>query len=171
MTSSISLNCSILGPDVTASFIVEVSLDASVGKLKQLIKKEVETGRSAILHNLFVIVNTSRTYLQPPTPFFEFTIGDQLKGVINGGSITGTEKLRGTMLLSSYFSGPSVPGTVDLVVQLPLTGEYQPLSLAAFICPCALLPVANISPTHTLPGTTISPSNSGGLGALGEPNM
>ena len=41
MTSSISLNCSILGPDVTASFIVEVSLDASVGKLKQLIK-EVE---------------------------------------------------------------------------------------------------------------------------------
>ena len=42
MTSSISLNCSILGPDVTASFIVEVSLNASVGKLKQLIKKEVE---------------------------------------------------------------------------------------------------------------------------------
>ena len=129
------------------------------------------SGRSAILHNLFIIVNTSRTYLQPPTPFFEVTIGDQLKGVINGGSITGAEKLRGTMLLSSYFSGPSVPGTVDLVVQLPLTGEYQPSSLAAFIRPRALLPVANISPTHTLPGTTISPSNSGGLGALGEPNM
>ena len=42
MTSSISLNCSILGPDVTAVFLVEVSLDASVSKLKQLIKKEVE---------------------------------------------------------------------------------------------------------------------------------
>ena len=41
MTSSISLNCSILGPDVTASFIVEVSLDASVGKLKRLVE-EVE---------------------------------------------------------------------------------------------------------------------------------
>jgi hypothetical protein len=42
MTSSISLNCSILGPYVTAVFLVEVSLNASVGKLKQLIKKEVE---------------------------------------------------------------------------------------------------------------------------------
>ena len=36
--------------------------------------------------------------------------------------------------------------------------------------PRALIPVANISPTHTLSGTTISTSNSGGLGALGEPN-
>jgi hypothetical protein len=42
MTSSISLNCSILGPDVTEVFPVEVSLSDNVGVLKKLIKKEFE---------------------------------------------------------------------------------------------------------------------------------
>ena len=42
MTSSIRLNCSILGPSVTAVFGVQVSLDNSVSDLKKIIKKELE---------------------------------------------------------------------------------------------------------------------------------
>ena len=63
----IRLNCSILGPDVTAVFSVKALLHDGVGKLKRLIKKEVEnelnTPRLDIwkvsdMRNLFVIVNT-----------------------------------------------------------------------------------------------------------------
>ena len=67
-------------------------------------------------------------YLQPPPPFLEVTIGDQLKGVVDGGNIPGAKKLQATAPLSSYFSGPSDPGTVDLVVQLPPSGEDEALA-------------------------------------------
>ena len=71
---------------------------------------------------------TSQTYLQPPTPISEVSISDQLKGVIDGGKIPGANRLRATALLSSHFSDVPVPGTgtVDLVVQLPPSGEYLP---------------------------------------------
>ena len=57
-------------------------------------------------------------------------IATTLEGVVNGEEISGAFKLGPMELLSRHFPKPSVPGMLHLIVQLPLTGEYQLYTLS-----------------------------------------
>ena len=134
----ILLTCSILGPDVSRVFPVVISSAKNIGQLKNAIKEkkrkldhidadELDIWKVSKPAQPSAPSATFRTYFQPPTPFSEVTIGDQLKGVMDGGNIPGAQKLQATVLVSSHFSGPSAPGTVDLVVQLPPLDKNEAL--------------------------------------------
>ena len=129
MTSSITLNCSILGPGVTAVFSVEALLHDNVGKLKRLIKNELghELNRIAaprlviwkvsdtaqlIHHHEYI---TTRSQLKDPFP--RGRIVAALEGVVNGEEISGAFELDPMKLLSGYFPEPPVPEMLHLVVK------------------------------------------------------
>ena len=166
----ISLNCSILGPDVKCLFSVKVPHEAIVNVLKDAIKEKKTQDLTHIDAKKLDIWKASETcytqpaitftfnniFLQLKTPFSEDAVGEQLKGVDDPAKIPGgAEKLRATRKLSSYFSGSPIGNIIHLVVQVPPSGEHQPISrvilmliskspLALFIPPL----ITNISP-HT----------------------
>ena len=144
--TSITLNCSFLGPDVTTVFPVEALLEENVGKLQQHIKGvwKGDSKLDQIAAPRLVIWKVSNTaqlihhheYVAPHSqlkdPLPRRHIVATLGGVVNGEEISGAFELDPMNLLSRYFPGPPVGEMLHLVVK----GWYQSSAPA---CPRTLI--------------------------------
>ena len=127
--TSITLNCSFLGPDVTVVFSVKALLDENVGQLKRFIKNEWERELDQITAPRLVIWKVSDTaqlirhheYIAPRSqlkdPLPRGHIVATLGRVVNGEEIPGAFELDSMNLLSRYFPEPPVPEMLHLVAK------------------------------------------------------
>ena len=148
--TSITLNCSFLGPDVTVVFSVKALLDENVDQLKRLIKNEWERELDQITAPRLVIWKVSdiaqlirhheyiapRSQLKDPLP--RGHIVATLGRVVNGEEMSGAFKLGPMELLSRHFPEPPVPGMLHLVVQLLLVSTNYVLCLAPLLRMCGM---------------------------------